>query len=64
MCVILPYHSSVFCLTLQIIMEGIVGFDYTGDIALDDLAVVPGDCQSKCLPVSKSELHEPLNTRA
>ena len=33
-------------------MEGIVGFDYTGDIALDDLAVVPGDCQSKCLTVS------------
>ena len=36
-------------------MEGIVGFDYTGDIALDDLALVPGGCPGKCL--TKSDLH-------
>ena len=28
-------------------MEGIVGMSYSGDIALDDLALVDGNCQSK-----------------
>ncbi|XP_072014819.1 MAM and LDL-receptor class A domain-containing protein 2-like [Amphiura filiformis] len=38
-----------------IIMEGIVGFTYTGDIALDDLAMVPGNCQIQPLKATPTQ---------
>jgi hypothetical protein len=44
---ILIWTYNKYFVSLQIIIEGIIGFSYTSDIALDDLALVDGNCQSK-----------------
>ena len=34
----------IFFLFLQIVLEGVVGGGYRGDIAIDDISMTPGQC--------------------
>ena len=44
-----------FLLYLQVIFEGIAGSSYTGDIAIDDVAITSGSCDNRTVfPTSPS----------
>ncbi|XP_013402242.2 MAM and LDL-receptor class A domain-containing protein 1-like, partial [Lingula anatina] len=43
---IMVYHNWGFALPTQIVFEGVRGLSHTGDIAIDDVSVIPGICQT------------------
>ena len=44
----LSCHKKDFSLNLQVVIEGVRGVSYRGDIAIDDTNVTVGACSGKC----------------
>ena len=49
-------QSCIFSFSCQIVFEGIVGASYQGDIAIDDIQLLDGNCNSKSKTPSNLEV--------
>ena len=45
------FRFVLFCFFLQVIFEGIAGYSFTADIAIDSVKIIKGGCPGKNKPI-------------